>query len=458
MTLQDIQHLYWRIGFGINPNQLNTSNKNRIQLIDDIFKGSKTITPIDVDVSFLNGVSRQSLKDNPKLAKELKATGKQKLAELNYAWINRLINPKELLREKMTLFWANHFVCRDNNVVYAQKFNNTLRTHALGDFKTFVKEISKETAMLRYLNGKQNRKNRPNENFARELMELFTLGEGQYSENDIKESARAFTGYNHDFEGNFSFRARQHDKGLKTFFGKTGNFSGDDIIDIILEDKQCALYISTKIYRYFVNPNPNKKHIDAMADVFYKDYNMERLMRFVLLSDWFYDTENVGSKIKSPIEYLVGIQKTVPVDFHQEKDLFKIQRILGQTLLNPPNVAGWKGDKGWIDANTIMVRLKLPSVLLNNAMISLKENDTDLSDALKKAYLKKNKGRLPFKVNTNWDVFFKNYHAVSVENLQDYIIQGKINEGTLEFLNTVGKSSKREYCVQLMSLPEYQMC
>lgn len=128
-----------------------------------------------------------------------------------------MLNPKELLRERMTLFWANHFVCKDSNIKYVQRYNNTLRTHALGNFRDFVKAVSKEAAMLNYLNGKQNRKQKPNENFARELMELFTLGEGQYSETDIKESARAFTGYNHDFEGNFKFRPFQHDNGIKSF-------------------------------------------------------------------------------------------------------------------------------------------------------------------------------------------------------------------------------------------------
>ncbi|WP_340154663.1 DUF1800 domain-containing protein [uncultured Winogradskyella sp.] len=453
MTQQELQHLYWRVGFGINPESLNASSQNRIEVVETLFANSKSISPLEIDMSFMDGVTLKKLKERPKFAQELRVISREKLADLNYAWIHQLVNSKELLREKMTLFWANHFVCKDNHVVFAQKYNNTLRKHALGDFRTFVKAISKEAAMLKYLNGKQNRKKQPNENFARELMELFTLGEGQYSEKDIKESARAFTGYNHDFDGDFVFRTKHHDEGTKSFFGKTGNFSGDDIIDIILEDKQCATYISAKIYRYFVNPKPNKKHIEAMADVFYKDYNIENLMRFVLLSDWFYDEENIGVKIKSPIEYLVGLIKTVPVNFEKQKDIIKIQRILGQTLLDPPNVAGWKGDRSWIDANTIMVRLKLPSVMLNNAVISSGENDE-----LRKKFFKKNKGKLPIKVTVDWNTFSENYKNINPENLQEYILQGNSNKGTADFLKTLSKTSKQEYCVQLMSLPEYQMC
>ncbi|MFC0603645.1 DUF1800 domain-containing protein [Winogradskyella pulchriflava] len=457
MNKKELQHLSWRAGFGMNPSELKLLQKGKNEIVEVLISNSKSITPLRVDLSFLNGLNPIDLKDNPTLAKELRDKNREKILELNYAWIKRLVTSKEVLRERMTLFWANHFVCKDNHILYIQRYNNALRTHALGDFRDFVKAISKEAAMLKYLNGKQNRKNRPNENFARELMELFTLGEGQYTEKDIKESARAFTGYNHDFKGNFILRKRQHDEGLKTFFGKTGNFSGDDIIDIILEDKQCALYISDKIYRYFVNPKPNKKHIDAMADVFFKDYNIENLMRFVFLSDWFYDEKNIGARIKSPVEFLVGMAKTVPVKFERERDLIKIQKILGQTLLDPPNVAGWKGDKAWIDANTIMVRLKLASIIFNNAVISLKEHG-DFNDNFREKFFKRNKDKLPFKTLPDWEAFMDNFKLVETENLQDYIIQGNINKGTADYLKSLSKKSKQDYCIQLMSLPEYQMC
>lgn len=464
MKRQELQHLYWRAGFGLNPKTLvsntkkrGTANKDRATVVNKLFENSKTSSPLRIDLSYLDGVRPIDLKNYPELAKEIGAKGRKKILDLNYAWINRLIYPGELLRERMTLFWANHFVCRERNPLFAEQYNNTLRYFALGDFRDFVKAISKEAAMLRYLNGKQNKKNRPNENFARELMELFTLGEGQYSEKDIKESARAFTGYNHDFEGNFIFKEFHHDTETKLFFDSIGKYNGDDIIDIILEDKQCARFIADKVYRYFVNPKPNKQHINAMAAVFYEDYNIENLMRFVFMADWFYDEEHKGAKIKSPIEYLVGMANTVPITFERERDLLKIQKLLGQMLLDPPNVAGWKGDKGWIDANTIMTRLKLPSVLLNNAMISLKEQG-GINDSLRSEYLKRNKGKLPFKTRADWETFLNNYKSIKTDNLDDYLIQGTINRGTADYIKTLDKKSKREYCVQLMSLPEYQMC
>ncbi|MGJ8548250.1 DUF1800 domain-containing protein [Winogradskyella wichelsiae] len=453
MTQQELQHLFWRAGFGVHPKKLKSISKNRKEAVADLFKDSKAFSPLTIDLSYLEGISSIDLKNYPELAKEINQKGAKKILDLNYAWVKRLINPTELLRERMTLFWANHFVCRERNPLYAQQYNNTLRYFALGDFRGFVKAVSKEAAMLRYLNGKQNRKNRPNENFARELMELFTLGEGQYSEKDIKESARAFTGYNHDFEGDFIHRESQRDNESKVFLNRIGKYDGDDIIDIILDDKKCARFISDKIYRYFVNPTPNKKYIEAMTDVFFKDYNIENLMRFVFLSDWFYKEENIGSKIKSPVDYLVGMINTVPIQFEKEKDVLRIQKILGQTLLDAPNVAGWKEDKSWIDANTIMVRLKLPSTLLNNALISTGENKE-----LSKKALYKNKGKLPFKTTANWTAFLENFASATTKNLDEYLIQGTINSGTLDYLKIMNTSSKKEYCIQLMSLPEYQMC
>jgi uncharacterized protein (DUF1800 family) len=150
-----------------------------------------------------------------------------------YAWIKRLSENDTILREKMTLFWANVFVCRGNNIIHTQQYHNVLRENSLGDFRNFVEAVSKEASMIKYLNLNRNVKKNPNENFARELMELFTLGVGNYKEKDIKESARAFTGNNFNKDGTFNLKKKRQDIDSKTFFGKTGNFNGDDIIDII---------------------------------------------------------------------------------------------------------------------------------------------------------------------------------------------------------------------------------
>ena len=431
MKSTHIQHLYNRIGFGISPKELSRlSKKTKKKIINELFSSSKTTTPLKVDISFLDG---KTYKDLKKERKEFQKISRKKVKEFSTAWFDRLNNPKEILREKMTLFWANHFVCESRNILFVDSYNNMLRKNALGDFRTFTKKVSKEAAMLGYLNNKQNKKKSPNENFARELMELFTLGQDQYTEKDIKESARAFTGYNHKFRGEFNFREKHHDENEKTFLGKSGNFNGDDIIDIIIEKKQCARFISEKIYSYFVNENINKKHIDEMVSVFYIDYDIENLMRFVLLSKWFYAEENIGTKIKSPIEFLVGMNTIVPYKIEKTKQIFWVQKMLGQVLLNPPNVAGWKTGRNWIDSNTIVTRLRLPSVLLNNAEIAYSEkgDEETMITNFKKRKLSR---RSIIKVTADWKYFEENYKNNSNKELIHQVITSKINKGTAEML------------------------
>ncbi|WP_346881686.1 DUF1800 domain-containing protein [uncultured Algibacter sp.] len=459
MKKKHIQHLYWRIGFGILPNELNTlSKQNKKTVIDSLFKASKTVTLLKLDTPQLDDLLSGSYERTRENIKKVQKLSREKTKQLNVAWIDRLANSKALLREKMTLFWANHFVCEDNVYNYSQQFHNTLRKHALGNFNDFVVAISKEAAMTKYLNTKQNKKQKPNENFARELMELFTLGVGNYTENDIKESAKAFTGYSHDLQGEFVFKTRKHDDGLKTFFGKTGYFKGEDIIDLILEKKECAIYICRKLYRYFVNDTIDEKNVNAMADVFYKDYNIENVMRFMLLSDWFYDEKNMGTKIKSPVEFLVGIKTMVPVDFKKPKQLLYIQKLLGQVLLNPPNVAGWKGGRNWIDSNTIVMRLKLPSLILNNAYISkVAIGTSNITEETEKLAFKKQYGK-HFKTDSDWNYFNNAFKNIELKDLGNYLLACPINETANTYLNTLKAVSKQEYCVQLMSLPEYQMC
>ncbi len=462
MTTKHIQHLYRRIGFGIVPSQLQAlSKKNKKQVINALFKASTTNTPLKIDTSEIESILKNTISNGVQLDTEtrrkVRKLSKKKQRELNVAWINRLTKSKAILREKMTLFWANHFVCKDNNIIHVQQFNNTLRTHALGNFKDFVNAISKEAAMTKYLNTKQNKKQKPNENFARELMELFTLGVGQYTENDIKESAKAFTGYSHNLQGEFVFKKRNHDHGLKTFFGKTGAFSGAEIVDMILEKKACAHYICGRIYRYFVNDTINETHVKQMTEVFYNGYDIEKLMHFVLMADWFYAPEHIGTKIKSPIEFIVGLKTIIPITFKKDQQLLLIQRLLGQTLLDPPNVAGWKGGKNWIDSNTIVLRLKLPSLLLNNAYISTAKLGTqDANINLKKQHFKTNYKR--FNSVVNWDYFETLFKNVTVASIDEHILACPLQENTKAYLAALEKVSKQEYCIQLMSLPEYQMC
>ncbi len=463
MKQKQIQHLYWRAGFGIGISELEKiQSKSKSNIVDSLFLASENYVPLELDLLDILPLKEKSKKTLKKeLGEEklniLQKKAQKKVRDLNFAWIERLNNSESILREKMTLFWANVFVCRDNHIFHIQQYNNALRKHALGDFRSFVKAISKQASMSKYLNNKQNVKRKPNENFGRELMELFTLGVGNYTETDIKESARAFTGWSFEKNGDFKLRKNQHDFGEKTFFGKTGNFDGDEIIDIILEQKQCARFICTKIYKYFVNPMVNNDRLEELTELFYKDYNIKNLMLHIFNSRWFYKDENIGAKIKSPIELLVGIHKTVPVTYKKQKQLNYLQKMMGQVLLYPDNVSGWKGDKNWIDSNTLMFRMKLASLVLNNAVINLEEKG-NFEDSFEEYYRKERNRNIYIKTTKNWDVFIENYGKLKPSELKEILIQPKLDKDTEAFLNDLIVTSNKDFCIQLMSIPEYQLC
>jgi uncharacterized protein (DUF1800 family) len=322
--------------------------------------------------------------------------------------------------------------------------------------------------MLLFLNNRQNIKQHPNENFSREVMELFTLGRGNYSEEDVKEAARAFTGWNFNSEGNFLFNERFHDFGSKTFLGHTGNFDGEDVLKIIIEKKQCAHFIAGKIYKFFVNDEPEEKIISSLADSFYASgYNIEKLMHQVFTSDWFYDEKNIGAKIKSPVELLVGMIKNFGLTFNNTKSIVFYERVLGQVLFQPPNVSGWPGGKNWIDNSTLMVRLMLAKRLLKGTMVDMQpkeEYDMQLIETMDKRTYNENLRMLPF---VDWTGYLNAVSKVKDDKINETLISlfiqsdpEKINVGMLN-QNSGGADQAekiKNLTVDILSLPEYQLC
>jgi uncharacterized protein (DUF1800 family) len=282
------------------------------------------------------------------------------------------------LREKMSLFWHGHFASKTVNILYDQELLNVIRENALGNFRDLLTNVSKSASMIQFLNNNQNKKSHPNENFARELMELFTIGRGNYTETDVKESARAFTGWGASLQGGFDFRPRQHDDGIKTFFGKTGNFSGEDILEILLAQKQTSVFITRKIYRFFVNEIADEEKINVLASQFFESrYDIRALMISIFTSAWFYDQKNIGSQIKSPVLWLVGMRRQLPMEIQNPLVQIVLERLLGQVLFSPPNVAGWPGGKHWIDSSSLMLRMRLPQIVFRSDVIISKPKDDD---------------------------------------------------------------------------------
>lgn len=453
-----LQHLYWRAGFGLMPSELATKT-TIAQAIDDLFDKASTQTPLQSNFKALKFSDLKQLTKQER--KVLIKQSAKKNTELNAQWIRQMATPNaNVLLEKMTLFWHGHFACITKNAQLSLNQNNTIRKHALGNFRDLVLAIAKDGGMIRFLNNQQNRKQKPNENFMRELLELFTIGRGHYTEQDIKEGARAFTGWSSNLAGEYLFRTRWHDYGSKTFMGKTGQFDGDDIIDIILEKKQTAQFIVSKIYRYFVNEQLDKQHLRQLTNIFYNsDYNIAILMRAIFESNWFYADKNIGVKIKSPIELIVGMVRILNVRFQKPQALIFLQRALGQMLFKPPNVAGWAGGKAWIDNATLMLRLNLAGWLFQmvNMDFRVKEEFEARQRNKARKFLNATVDAQPL-VNA-----FENYEQSEIfEQMTTYLLQPTTTiQKSLIHPYTIN-SSKADYirtlAMRLMSLPEYQMC
>lgn len=268
-------------------------------------------------------------------------------------------------REKMVLFWHNHFVTeigKYEHAPLAYKHFTMLRTHALGNFKDFVHAAGLDSAMLIYLDGIENVKGEPQENYARELLELFTMGIGNYTQNDITEIARALTGYYFDyFNMKTGFASNRHDDGVKTFFNREGNFSYDDVIDIIFEERaeEIAHYICTKLYKFFVYETPNEIIVSELAQLFMdENFEIEPVIRKLLKSEHFFDESVLGAMIKSPIDLMLGWQREVGATISENLRMWQPYQLLdlGQFLMNPPNVAGWQAYRSWISTTTLPYR------------------------------------------------------------------------------------------------------
>jgi uncharacterized protein (DUF1800 family) len=277
----------------------------------------------------------------------------------------------------LAVFWSNHFVIEYKDVnqpAYLYQYYALIQSHALGNFKTFVSEMGLAPAMLRYLNGYENKKNSPNENYARELYELFTLGEGNgYTQEDITETARALTGYNRfkTYLGVIEFNENTFDNVNKTIFGREGKWGYDDVIDILFEEKKdlIAEFICTKIYRYFVSPDPDSSIISSMAKTLKEEaFELVPVLKQLFNSEHFYDSINNNVIIKSPIDLMSGLHHSLSFQYQDNVDLeLNLRnkcRDMGQEIFSPVDVAGWQGNHDWINPETLPKRWEFADYLL----------------------------------------------------------------------------------------------
>ena len=448
MNVKNIYHLYSRAGFGISIQDAQKIQAKKTDEIIDLLLNTKgkqgyldSIKLSEMPLrSEMKGLSKEEKRDLNQLARN-------KVKNLNTTWLKQIITSPTPLLEKTTLFWHGHFACRVENPYMAQQLNNIEREFAFAPFKDLLMAVSKSPAMLQFLNNRQNHKEHPNENFARELMELFTIGREHYTEQDIKESARAFTGWNYKADTyEFVFRVKDHDEGVKTFMQQTGNFNGEDIINIILSQKQTAVYLCRKFYRFFVNEVADEKHIAELADYYYQNnYDTAKLLKKMFSADWFYDPKHIGANIKSPIEFIAGFSKSFGI-IPANDTLLKLQKALGQMLFYPPNVAGWTGGRNWIDSSTLLLRLKTPSLILNGGKIDIKETDDMPEESFDlPEIIKINPDEKPFYADAKPNDLIENMLLPKLDDVKKNIL---VSNAT----------TNKQLVLKIVSMPEYQLC
>ena len=421
----------------------------------------------------------------PEERKKLKKINRQRVRDFQIAWIQRMIDsptPADMLWEKMTFFWHGHFATSVQKVKLPPLLFNQLsllHEHAVGNFRTLLHGISRDPAMLRYLDNVQNRKGHANENFARELMELFSLGPGNYTEDDVKEAARAFTGWSFvPFE--FRVKRRQHDYGKKTFLGRTGNFDGEDIVNIVLEQSACAEFITKKFLKFFSFKTASGEFLKFLADDFRKhDYEIQPLLKNIFSQKEFYSSDVIGSQIKSPIQLVVGTARTLDFDSENLEFYLHVLNMMGQVPYLPPNVKGWPGGRSWIDTSRLLTRYTFTEIVTRGKIPTELDPRSESDPGRKKNNKIGKKKRSGFKrmmhlphlrIEFNPEALLNAQTATPQEvlkRLEDILVTQSFTEDERQTLLEDYKSNLKQMPQKaalkaiigdIMTLPQYQLC
>lgn len=375
-------HLLWRAGFGCTWDEA----EKLVQLglkgaVDSLVNlppagnsgapSSCTMLPAESEHAFQERVRGLSETERQKARRERERGEEEKLAELRFWWLSRMRTTDRPLEEKMTLFWHSHFASAFGDKIRTAfalwQQNELFRSNALTGFEDLTQKIVRDPTMLVWLDNANNVRGHANENLARELMELFTLGVGNYTEKDVQESARALTGNHVDRDHwSFVFNSNQHDDGQKTFLGKTGNFGAEDIVKIICAQPACPRFMTRKLLEFFVYENPEPDVLEEASALFTKqNLNVGQFLSTLFQSQLFYSPKAQSSVVKSPIVLTVGALKSFRVSVPEKNVLMDALRLMGQELFVPPDVNGWPGGMAWINSNMLLIRYNFANFLLN---------------------------------------------------------------------------------------------
>lgn len=377
-------HLLNRAGFGGSPEEISRFYKLGLEAaVNSLVQGEEDadlfpppdLAPAESYVERMSKIRASTSEDEKRLIRRsyIRIDNEQ-LTGLRAWWLNRMRYSLYPLREKMTLFWHGHFATSVEKVhmpLLLWQQNETFRAGALGDFRQLAKDISRDPAMMRYLDTAKSERLKPNENFSRELLELFTLGEGvRYTEKDIQESARAFTGYRVNLNTQqFVFARARFDNTEKEFLGQRGRFEGDDIIDIIAAQPETAEFITRKLWTFFAYENPAKELIRELGEQYQKSgYNTAFLLRKIFKMEEFYSRRALRMQVKGPVQWMVQMAKSFDAPMPSPTLAIEALRQMGQVLFAPPNVKGWDGGRTWISSSTLIYRYNLAGILVGSSI------------------------------------------------------------------------------------------
>ena len=365
-------HLLNRAGFGGPPTEIQNladlgptkavTSLLEYEAIPDATPNPDWAAPNPEEIlKYRDAIKNGTPEEKKKMQQEQQQTFQRRMLELRGWWLRRMAYGPRPFQEKMVLFWHGHFatsVDKVRNPYFMWRQNDLFRRLATDNWQNLLTQTGKDPAMLLWLDQAQSRKDHPNENFAREVMELFALGEGHYTEHDIGEAARALTGWSLEpQEQKYIYRPFIHDNGDKTIFGQTGNFDGDDFIAMIIAQPQSAKFITAKIWNYFAGSEPSPELSNALAANFRANgNNFKPFLRVMFRSEEFYAPDIVRNQVKSPVQWLVNSVRVLECDLPPTLVSWGMLRQLGQDIFAPPNVKGWDGGITWITTNSLLTR------------------------------------------------------------------------------------------------------
>ena len=369
-VLQQVAHLSRRAGFGTTPEELTAHAAAGLAAAVDYYveyERMRNTVPL----------AEPKVNDDPNNAD---------ISPLQIWWLDRMIRSPRQLEEKMTLFWHGLFATSEDKVdrpTYMYWQNLKFRTHALGDFQELLTEMWADHAMLSWLDGDGSTKDAPNENFGREIMELFSIGVGNYTQADVRAAARAFTGYYIDDKYVRHFDAGNHDNGVKTFLGNTGKWTGTDITRILANHPACGRFLAKKLWQFFAYENPESAVIEELAAVYRQSQrNMKEVVRHLFTMPQFYSPQAIGGRVKSPIEYAITAVREFSAKVHVS-DINDNLWGMGQSPFYPPNVGGWPSGTRWISSETVVARFSFAEWLLGQDS-DPKKNHVNVGQLLKR--------------------------------------------------------------------------